>query len=454
MLNCCFIYKKIYFFILLFCISWTNAIAIVYDDVKLVPNPKVINANAFVSNPDGILSLETTDLLNLQLYELEKETSAELAVVVLNTIGTQLIEDFANSLFNHWGIGKSGNDNGVLLLFVLDQKSVRLEIGYGLEGALPDAICKRIQTQVMIPEFKEENYDAGILAGVETIIKIIKKEPVPELSSDNIDWKSFDWKLMLIFIVLFVLLPWLKLFYKSTKIIRSKQYKTNISRYTALKSTKDSAFGSSLFILITLFFFGLFFVFITIFASPMPIMYLLLPVLLSLLIIVLPINMWIKHKMKQVRNAPIPCKSCGGTMYILSGTENIHILSVSQQLEKKLGSIDYDVFKCNKCQKEEIFKLDLSSKKHTICSKCGTKSLILENQVVIQKPTFRHSGMREETYKCLFCNDITKKSVTIPKKQINTSGYSSGGHSSRGSSSSGGSFGGGHSGGGGSTSRW
>ena len=444
--------KKYILFILLFCIHWTNAVAVVYDNIKLVPHPKAVDANAFVSNPDGILNSETVGSLNTQLYELEKETRAEIAIVLLNSIGNQVIEDFANALFNHWGIGKAGNDNGVLVLFVLDQKAIRFEIGYGLEGALPDAICKRIQTQVMIPEFKEENYEAGILAGVDMLIKIIKKEPVSELMSDTIDWTSFNWKATLISLVLFAILPWLWLYYKSKKIVRNKKYKNNISRYAALKSSKDSAFGCSIFLLTPMLFFVLFFVIITFFADSMPIMSLLLPALIPLIVIAIPVNMWTKRKMRQIRNAPIPCKSCDGTMYILSDTENIHVLSDSQQLEKELCSIDYDVFRCCQCQKEEIFKLDLSSKKYSICSECGTKALVLENQVVIQKPTFSQSGKQEETYKCLFCNNTSKKIVTIPKKQISSGGSSW--HSSGGGSSSGGSFGGGSSGGGGSTSRW
>ena len=145
--------------------------------LETVPKPKNAYQNGFVSNPDAILKAETVQQLNISLDSLEKQTGAEVAVVVLNSIGQNEIKPFATDLFKLWGIGKTKKDNGLLLLFVLDQRKVTFETGYGLEGILPDAICKRIQIQTMIPEFKTGNYDAGILAGVQRIGSIIRKEP-------------------------------------------------------------------------------------------------------------------------------------------------------------------------------------------------------------------------------------------------------------------------------------
>ena len=129
--------------LLLFCLVLN---AQVYD-VKTVPNP--ISNGSFVSNPDNILSLETVNQLNGQLSELKRTNSSEISIVVLNSIGDNDIKSFATELLNYWGIGTKSNDNGLLLLFVLDQRKVTFEVGYGLEGVLPDAICKRIQTKDM-----------------------------------------------------------------------------------------------------------------------------------------------------------------------------------------------------------------------------------------------------------------------------------------------------------------
>ena len=428
-------------YIILFCTHFAGAIAEVYDDVKLVPNPKTAEKNAFVSNPDGILSSETVDLLNAQLYELEKEKSAEVAIVAVNSIGNQEIEDFANSLFNHWGIGKSGNDNGVLILFVLDQRAIRIEVGYGLEGALPDALCKRIQMQAMIPEFKNEKYDVGILSGVEMMIKIINNEPVPELESDK-DNSDFFIGTVIILFVLFGLFPLLWLNYKSKKISSNEKYQTNASRYAAFKSNKNAVLGCSSFLLFPIFFFA---VFVAIFAS----WKVLLVVFIPFLCTIIPVNIWAKRKMKKIRQAPIPCNLCGGMMHILPKTAGNNSLNPSQQMEIQLHSADYDVFRCVNCQKENVFKIDLPSK-YTVCSNCGTKSFVKKSKKTITRPTYTSSGAMEVEYACLFCQHTETKLESIPRLQYSSSGGSSGGSSS----SSGGSFGGGRSGGGGSTSRW
>ena len=157
------------FFLLIIAVSVARAQSYT---VETVPNIKLIN-NGYVSNPDKLLSDQAVVEINLLLDSLEKKTSAQVAVVMLNSIGDDDIFEFAQSLFVKWGIGKSGNDNGLLILFVQDKKTVRFHTGYGLEGVLPDAICKRIQTQKMVPFFKDGNIDAGMKAGVEEVAKII-----------------------------------------------------------------------------------------------------------------------------------------------------------------------------------------------------------------------------------------------------------------------------------------
>src|ERR1035437_1132104 len=81
-------------------------------------------------------------------------------------------------------------DNGLLVLFVLDQRKVTFETGYGLEGVLPDAICKRIQYQSMTPEFKNGNYDAGFLAGIQRIGSTIRNEPIQAQVKKTINWNE------------------------------------------------------------------------------------------------------------------------------------------------------------------------------------------------------------------------------------------------------------------------
>ena len=104
--------------------------------VDEVPNPKTNDANAFVANPDGIITEETVYQLDTMLQNLEAKNKAEIAVVVLNSIGDNDIFDFGVELFECWGIGKKRSDNGLLILFVLDQRKIRFETSYELEGVL------------------------------------------------------------------------------------------------------------------------------------------------------------------------------------------------------------------------------------------------------------------------------------------------------------------------------
>ena len=138
-----------------------------------VPNTKIQN-NSYISDPSNILDEETYNQINSKLTFLEDSVGNQVALVMLPSIGEAIPKDFAYKLFNLWGIGKSGADNGLLILFVLDQKRVEFETGSGLESILPDAICKRIITNELIPSFKNEAYGEGLLKGINAISSIIQ----------------------------------------------------------------------------------------------------------------------------------------------------------------------------------------------------------------------------------------------------------------------------------------
>src|SRR5687767_6250961 len=140
--------------------------------VETVPNTKLVN-NSYVSNPDGILSEQSVAEIDGILGSLEQQSTAQVAVVVLQSIGDADIFDFAQELFNKWGIGQAKEDNGLLILLVMDKRTVRLHTGYGLEGDLPDIICKHIEMQKMVPYFKESDYNTGVLEGVREVVKIL-----------------------------------------------------------------------------------------------------------------------------------------------------------------------------------------------------------------------------------------------------------------------------------------
>lgn len=144
--------------------------------VDEVPNIHLKDARQYVTDPSAILSTAARDSINLMLGQLEKGSGIEVAVVMLPSIGNDDIFDFAHNLFRKWGIGKKKENNGLLVLFVMDQHKVRFTTGYGLEGTLTDALSKRILMNEMVPAFKEGKWDEGMVKGVRATVAILKGE--------------------------------------------------------------------------------------------------------------------------------------------------------------------------------------------------------------------------------------------------------------------------------------
>lgn len=141
--------------------------------VETVPNVYATNRTLHVSDPSAILSASTTTEINRMLTQLEDSTGIQSLVVMLPSIGHEDIFEFSHSLFKHLGIGNKETNNGFLILYVADQRKIRFTTGYGLEGHLPDAICKRIQERYMIPHFREGNTDMGMLEGVKAVVAVL-----------------------------------------------------------------------------------------------------------------------------------------------------------------------------------------------------------------------------------------------------------------------------------------
>lgn len=152
-----------------------------------VPNVRLTDARQYVSDPTDILSPIARDSINAILGRLEKSTGIETAVVMLPSIGEADIFDFAHELFRTWGIGKKKSDNGLLILFVMDQRKVRFTTGYGIEGTMTDAMSKRIQMQQMIPHFKQGDWNGGMVDGVRAAAKVLDGSMEPENTDDEDD---------------------------------------------------------------------------------------------------------------------------------------------------------------------------------------------------------------------------------------------------------------------------
>jgi uncharacterized protein len=158
-----------------------------YKSVDDVPNVRLTDVRRYVSDPTSILSPAATDTIDAILGRLEKSTGIETAVVMLPSIGENDIFDFSTSLFRKWGIGKKKSDNGLLILFVMDQHKVRFATGYGIEGTMTDAMSKRIQTQYMVPAFKRSDWNKGMVDGVRATAKVLDGSMEPEAADNDTD---------------------------------------------------------------------------------------------------------------------------------------------------------------------------------------------------------------------------------------------------------------------------
>jgi uncharacterized protein len=123
----------------------------------------------YVNDFAGLMDAASTSDLETLIGGVEKGTGAEIAVVTIDSLEGITIEEYAVELFEYWGIGKADEDNGILILVALLDREVRIEVGYGLEGVITDLEAGRIIDNIIVPNFKEENYNRGIYDAVVTI---------------------------------------------------------------------------------------------------------------------------------------------------------------------------------------------------------------------------------------------------------------------------------------------
>ena len=156
--------------------------------VKDVPNVLLQDARQRVSDPEGLLLPAARDSVNRMLASLKDEDGAEVAVVMLPSIGDADLFNFAHELFRSWGIGNKKSNRGLLLLYVADIRRVRFTVGDGLEGTMTDAACKRIIDRTMIPYFKKGDTDGGVVAGISAACERIRGAgEAEEAASDEED---------------------------------------------------------------------------------------------------------------------------------------------------------------------------------------------------------------------------------------------------------------------------
>jgi uncharacterized protein len=165
---------------------------------------------SFVADYAGVLEPAQISALENKLSRFQATSSNEIAVVTIKSLEGDTIENFAEKLFADWGIGKEKEDNGVLLLVAISDRQMRIETGYGLEGALPDATAYRIINDILKPAFRNNDYYGGIDKATDKIIAATSGEYSPEAAAtDSSGWSlknlSFDALFFLIIIFFYLI---------------------------------------------------------------------------------------------------------------------------------------------------------------------------------------------------------------------------------------------------------
>ena len=158
---------------LLICIFWaSNLLALEVPVLK-----------GRVNDHAGMLSAATRQQLEDTLSRLEQTDSTQIVVLTIPSLGVEVLEEFSLKVAEKWQIGQKGFDNGAILLIAKNDRKLRIEVGYGLEGSLTDLMAGRIIRNVIVPQFKAGNFDQGVIDGVQAMIGVVRGEyKAPEKS--------------------------------------------------------------------------------------------------------------------------------------------------------------------------------------------------------------------------------------------------------------------------------
>ncbi|MHB8473168.1 MAG: TPM domain-containing protein [Gammaproteobacteria bacterium] len=152
----------------------------------------------------GLLTPTQRQTLEQTLRNFEARKGSQIAVLTVDSTKPETAEQFSIRVVENWKLGRKGVDDGVLLLVAKDDRTLRIEGGYGLEGAIPDAVAKRVTDEIIAPYFKQGDFYGGIEAGVNRLIRLIDGEPLPPPGAHDLSWSGLKDVLPAIFIMTMV----------------------------------------------------------------------------------------------------------------------------------------------------------------------------------------------------------------------------------------------------------
>jgi uncharacterized protein len=158
---------------------WPGLIALLLAFLAHAQQP-VPTLAARVTDLTGTLASAERQALEAKLAEFEAGKGSQIAVLIVATTRPEAIEQYGIRVAEAWKLGRQGIDDGALLLVAKDDRALRIEVGYGLEGAIPDALAKRVIAEVIAPRFRAGDFAGGLNAGVDALIGLVSGEPLPE----------------------------------------------------------------------------------------------------------------------------------------------------------------------------------------------------------------------------------------------------------------------------------
>lgn len=183
--------------IIVICILCISIFKAYTQDVLPVPNPPRL-----VTDQAGILSAQQVEILEEKLVALDDSTSNQIAIVTIQSLNGYDVADYANKLFRDWKIGNKKTNNGVLILVAPNERRMRIEVGYGLEGAIPDITANDIIDNIITPRFKAGNFYAGLDGAVDAL----SAAAVGEYKVSRVREEGGDGASLLVFIIILIIL--------------------------------------------------------------------------------------------------------------------------------------------------------------------------------------------------------------------------------------------------------
>jgi uncharacterized protein len=160
---------------------------------------------ARVIDQTGTLSTTEQSALEARLAALEQRKGSQIAVLLVPTTSPEALEQYSLRVVEAWKLGRKDVDDGVLVLVAKDDRAVRIEVGYGLEGAIPDATGKRVIDEYILPRFRAGDYPGGISAGVDRLIGLVDGEALPEPQATRAPNGGLENILPIVFVIALVL---------------------------------------------------------------------------------------------------------------------------------------------------------------------------------------------------------------------------------------------------------